>query len=48
MEVLPPDIGSDLTILFTKLGVYDGCVQIIYALSKVGIVKELVRCFLKR
>jgi len=47
MKVLPPDIGSVLALLFTKLCIHDSCVEIIYALFKVDVVKEFVRCFLK-
>jgi hypothetical protein len=48
MEALPPDIGSDLALLFTKLRVYYGCMEIIYALLEVDIVKEFIRFFLER
>lgn len=43
MEVLPPNVGSDFASLFTKLRVYNSCVQIIYGLFKVDIIKEFVR-----
>lgn len=48
MEVLLPDVGSDLAPLFTKLRIYDGSMQIIYGLFKVDFVKEFVGCFLKQ
>ena len=48
MDILPPDIGSDLALLFAKLRVHDSCMQVVDALFEVDVIKEFVRCFLER
>ena len=48
MDILPPDIGLDLTLLFTKLRVDDSSMQVIYALFELDVIKEFICCFLER